>query len=169
MESQRVRHFHFQRVMRWCVCMCVHFTHFEDTLENLIHPIPSVDLPANLCSSRKEGFWRSDSLQLLVHHSIEWNPGGSEHHRMCVLEAETGLRELGKILFTVVLSLLFPLLRVEGIKVHRHYWPIQGPSCFIPFHHFPLHLGHHPFHSRHPLRCVSPKSLDTNVSLKEAV
>ena len=123
MESQRVRHFHFQRVLRWCVCMCVHFTHFEDTLENLIYPIPSVDLPANLCSSRKEGFWRSDSLQLLVHHSIEWNPGGSEHHRMCVLEAETGLRELGKILFTVVLS---PFPSTEG-------WGHQGTSPLLAY------------------------------------
>ena len=36
--------------------MCVYFTQFEDILENLIHPIPSVDLPANLCSSRKDRF-----------------------------------------------------------------------------------------------------------------
>ena len=49
------QHFHFQRILSG-VCMCVYLTQFEDILENLIHPIPSVDLPANLCSSRKEGF-----------------------------------------------------------------------------------------------------------------
>lgn len=57
---------------------------------------------------------------------------------MCVLEAETGLRELGKILFTVVLALLSPLPRVEGIKYIAVTGLSKGPPVLFHFIIFPF-------------------------------